>query len=140
MSVREYRDDDTGYLDWLATHPDGYVINIHRSHSPIDARLHDASCSTLSAQIHRDVLLTDQYVKVCGQALAEVEQWAADQVGEPILPCGTCRGTRELRIEHRDVSQRGGNASTKQRGAGMCPKCSSYQLSVTGKCPSCDED
>ena len=30
MSVREFRDDDAGYLDWLATHPDGYVINIAR--------------------------------------------------------------------------------------------------------------
>jgi hypothetical protein len=28
-----YRDDDGGYLDWLAVHPDGYVINIERSHS-----------------------------------------------------------------------------------------------------------
>ena len=24
MSVREFRDDDVGYLAWLAAHPDGY--------------------------------------------------------------------------------------------------------------------
>lgn len=42
--------------------------------------------------------------------------------------------------EHRDVSLRGGDTSTKQRDAGLCPQCSSYQLSVTGKCSSCDED
>ena len=42
--------------------------------------------------------------------------------------------------EHRDVSLRGGNTNTKQRDAGLCPQFSSYQLSVTAKCPSCDED
>ncbi|BBY28115.1 hypothetical protein [Mycolicibacterium sediminis] len=42
--------------------------------------------------------------------------------------------------EHRDLSLRRGNASTKQQDARLCPNCSSYQLSVTGKCPSCDED
>lgn len=42
--------------------------------------------------------------------------------------------------EHRDVSLRGSNAKTKQRDAGICPRCTSYQLSVTGKCPSCDEE
>jgi hypothetical protein len=33
MSAREFHDDDAGYLAWLAVHPDGYVINIARSHS-----------------------------------------------------------------------------------------------------------
>ena len=33
MSVREFRDDDAGYLAWLAAHRDGYVINIERSYS-----------------------------------------------------------------------------------------------------------
>lgn len=42
--------------------------------------------------------------------------------------------------EHRDVSLRGGNTNTKQRDAGLCPQFSSYQLSVTAKSPSCDED
>ncbi len=31
MSAREFRDDDAGYLAWLAAHPDGYVMNIARS-------------------------------------------------------------------------------------------------------------
>lgn len=47
MSAHEYRDDDDGYRDWLNKHPGGYVINVPRSHSPIDAFLHDAGCSAL---------------------------------------------------------------------------------------------
>ena len=37
MDVDEFQDRDTGYLDWVAAHPDGYVINIDRSGY---ARLH----------------------------------------------------------------------------------------------------
>lgn len=42
MSAREFGDDDDGYLAWLAAHPDGYVINIGRSHSATAARVHRA--------------------------------------------------------------------------------------------------
>jgi hypothetical protein len=51
MSAREFRDDDTGYLAWLSTHPDGYVINIARSHSVTEARVHRAGCRTISGKI-----------------------------------------------------------------------------------------
>ncbi len=44
MSAREFRDDDAGYLAWLAAHPDGYVINIARSQSATEARVHHAGC------------------------------------------------------------------------------------------------
>ena len=91
MSAHEFRDDDNGYMEWRAKHPDGYVINIHQSYSPIDAHLHDASCSTLITPIEGGLKLTNQYVKVCGETLAEVEDWAADHVSEAISPCGICR-------------------------------------------------
>jgi hypothetical protein len=38
---------------------------------------------------------TGQYVKVCAEHLAEVEQWASDHVGEPIPCCRTCRPARQ---------------------------------------------
>jgi hypothetical protein len=28
--TREFRDDDPGYLLWIASHPSGFVINIRR--------------------------------------------------------------------------------------------------------------
>lgn len=90
MSATEFCDDDTNYLAWRAAHPDGYVINILRSHNPAAARLHYAKCSTIG-QIARRLALTGQYVKVCADELAELEQWANVYVGAPIRPCGTCR-------------------------------------------------
>lgn len=130
MSAREYRDDDTGYLNWRDKNPRGYVLNIHRNHSPADAHLHDVSCSSLLAPIVAGLKLTDQYVKVCGRTADEVQEWAGKHVSEPIPDCKSCR----------DIGANGGGISHNQSDARMCPRCSMYQLSVTGKCPSCDED
>ena len=38
MGVREFLDEDAGYLAWLAAHADGDVINIALSHSTSEAR------------------------------------------------------------------------------------------------------
>ena len=87
----EFRDDDAGYLAWLATHPEGYVINIARSHNATQARVHHAGCQTICGQISVGRGWTGPYVKVCAEHLAELEQWAIETVGQPISPCGTCR-------------------------------------------------
>lgn len=41
--------------------------------------------------------------------------------------------------EHRDVSLRGSSANTAKRAPERCPRCRIYELSVTRKCPQCDE-
>jgi hypothetical protein len=74
MSVREFRDDDAGYRAWIAAHPDGYVINIARSHSATEARVHHAGCRTINGQNPRAGTWTGPYVKVCAERLAELEQ------------------------------------------------------------------
>lgn len=94
MSACVFRDDDAGYLAWLAAHPDGYVINIARSPNAAGARVHDAGCRTICGQIPRGGARTGPYVKVCAEHLAELEQWAIDHVGEPIPRCGTCHPAR----------------------------------------------
>lgn len=91
MSCRKFREDDAGYLAWLAAHPDGYVINIARSYNPTDARVHHAGCWTISRQMpHGGKSWTGPWVKVCAEDLAELEKWAIDQVREPIRRCGIC--------------------------------------------------
>jgi hypothetical protein len=41
-------DDDEGYLAWVASHPDGYVVNCGRSPTPAYLRLHRAACKFIS--------------------------------------------------------------------------------------------
>ena len=92
---REFSDDDPGYLTWLAAHPDGYVINISRSRSATEARVHHAGCRTISGQNPRGGAWTGPYIKVCAEQLGEIERWAIIQVGGPILRCGICHSARD---------------------------------------------
>lgn len=93
-NAREFRDDDDGYLAWIADHPDGYVINIVRGHTPAGARIHRAGCWTVSRVGLRGASWTEgQYVKICANRLADLEHWAAIVVPGPIETCGTCGPT-----------------------------------------------
>ena len=84
MSAQEFRDDDAGYLQWLATHRDGFVINIARNRRAADARIHCAECRTISGQNRRGGPWTEAYVKVCADTVAELEHWATSKVtGRP---------------------------------------------------------
>lgn len=88
--TRVFRDDDVGYLNWLAANPDGYVINIARGLSASAARVHRAGCWTINGQNPHKGPWTGSYVKVCAEKLADIEQWANAKVGVPIPQCGTC--------------------------------------------------
>jgi hypothetical protein len=85
-----FRDDDEGYVAWVFSHPDAYVINIQRSYNPSDARLHHAGCSTISPERLSRGVATHHYVKVCANLLGELDEWAVNQTGSPITRCGTC--------------------------------------------------
>jgi len=45
--VEELRNEDGGYLSWVAAHHGGYVINILYSLNPKVARFHHAACHTI---------------------------------------------------------------------------------------------
>jgi hypothetical protein len=101
MSARTFCGDDAGYLAWLDTHPAGYLINIHRSYgtrgNPGDSRLHHASCRSLPRSQRGS--LTDPYVKVCADDLADLEAWARATLRGDIQPCGSCHGrSRPVRV------------------------------------------
>ena len=87
----EFRDDDAGYLAWLADHPEGYVINVARSHRATGARMHHAGCKTIGRQSSAGSTWTGPYVKVCAEDSAELQRWAIESIGQPISPCGICR-------------------------------------------------
>jgi hypothetical protein len=91
MSIHEFRDDDQGYLEWLARHNDGYVVNINRSFSATDARLHQADCSELTRDPGEGKARTGSYIKICSTSASELDQWAAQRVPEAIRRCGTCQ-------------------------------------------------
>lgn len=46
-SMRHFVDDDVAYLDWLADHPEGFVLNTGRNPSAAYLMLHRTSCGTI---------------------------------------------------------------------------------------------
>ena len=91
MTVEEFRDhDDQGYLRWAASHFRGYVINIQRTHTPRDARLHAAYCETITGTPARGDTFTGDWIKVCSDSLAELDSWARQHTGAVVKRCGLC--------------------------------------------------
>lgn len=74
------------YHRWLRGHGRGLVINILRGYGrPDEARLHFADCVSISDSTMPYV--TGDYVKVCGDQRADLQQWASETVGREIQTC-----------------------------------------------------
>jgi hypothetical protein len=86
-----FTDNDAGYLAWLSTNPAGFVINTLRTPSVDNLILHRATCGTITGTPARGDQWTGQWVKVCSQELAALDDWARREVGGDLRPCGRCR-------------------------------------------------
>ena len=73
--VEQFVDDDPGYLDWVARHPDGFVINTGRTPTFSYLMLHRARCGTITGRPARGTTFTGDYAKVCG-GRGELEAFA----------------------------------------------------------------
>jgi hypothetical protein len=71
MSVCVFRDDDEGYLAWLAAHPDGFVLNIVGGSNVTGARVQRAGCWTINRQTAQGRSWTKDYEKWCADHAAE---------------------------------------------------------------------
>jgi hypothetical protein len=88
--VEQFVDDDPGYLDWVARHPDGFVINTGRTPTVSYLMLHRARCGSITGRPARGTTFTGDYAKVCG-GREELEAFA-QQLGGHSQPCGLCLG------------------------------------------------
>jgi hypothetical protein len=91
MSITKFRDEDRAYLDWAAAHDHGYVVDVRRSMNPADARVHRASCGTITGNPTRGRRWTRAYVKYCSESLRELEAWARGQFAAPLTHCRRCQ-------------------------------------------------
>ncbi|MGO9972243.1 MAG: ADP-ribosylglycohydrolase family protein [Solirubrobacteraceae bacterium] len=135
MSVQEFRDDDQGYLQWIAAHQDSYVINIRAGLNPADARLHDASCRTIGGEIPHGAAWTGPYVKICAEKLGELEEWAIQHAGGPITLCGTCYPSRDP-AEVKRLSRMGSRVPEVSPGRDIAAAATGREAQVRG--PSSD--
>lgn len=92
-----FDDGDVSYLRWLASNPEGYVLNTLRSKPATYMTLHRATCSSIS-EYHPNAssgaFTEREYIKVCTNELGALRTWVR-QHGRPdgsfSSECGICQ-------------------------------------------------
>ena len=86
----KFKDNDEDYLRWIKQNPEGYVVNSYRKPKKSFLRLHCADCWTINTPA-RDNWTTKDYIKTCSVSLAELENWAKEEIGGGMMHCKICR-------------------------------------------------
>ena len=89
--VAVFIDRDSEYVEWLARHSNGLVLNCERSPRASYLILHRASCGTISGTPARGKNWTGPYIKVCASERATLESWAQLKTGGKLRGCRMCR-------------------------------------------------
>ena len=66
-------ENDARYLDWLAGHLAGFVVNVRRDFNRNYVVLHRATCWTISCRRDDGAYTERGYRKICGESLDEIQ-------------------------------------------------------------------
>lgn len=86
-----FRDDDDGFFEWQEASPTGQFINTERKPNPNYLVLHKSGCPHFKGG-SESVRWTKDYVKICSDDRAALDEWAGETVGGEITLCRTCFG------------------------------------------------
>jgi hypothetical protein len=86
-----FADDDPGYVEWLADHPEGFVLDTHAPPRPGHLILHRAACPRVSRPLP-GVLDAPRFGKACAATAAELRAWATGLTDGAPRSCSLCGG------------------------------------------------
>lgn len=93
--MKKFEYDDSGYLSWLASHPDGYVLNVRADPDPDYVVLHRAGCWQISTpRPSAEAYTGNSYRKWCAGIVEELRSAAKREGrvdGSFSKRCGLCR-------------------------------------------------
>ena len=77
MAAHIFRNADQAFAEWLARHPDGYVVNTNSKPSKNYFVLHRARCSSLSSSVEPGGYTARNYMKACTSDVtpSSLEAW-----------------------------------------------------------------
>lgn len=85
MSVETFDSDDTGYIDWLERHPDGYVVNTRQVIDPEYLVLHQSGCSSIrkypKMEENPGGFTERRYRKICATSHSELKNYLVHLTG-----------------------------------------------------------
>lgn len=88
--MQTFVDDDEGYLAWLEANPTGFVVNTTRTPTNAYLVLHRASCGYIRSS-EKTNWTTTNFIKVCSEQVADLEEWAKATSGGLLNPCQRCK-------------------------------------------------
>ena len=98
--MAEFVNDELGYTNWVSEHPMGYVLVSHNPPNFNYLTTHRADCHCINpAKAPHKKNWTKNYIKACGDSLAELQQWASTRFGNwdlVLSPCKHCVNSGRL--------------------------------------------
>ena len=70
--------DDGPYIKWIASNPNGYVINTRRENDPTYMVLHTATCKHISnyhSMCKPGAFTERTFIKICSDNINELSTW-----------------------------------------------------------------
>jgi hypothetical protein len=89
----EFHDDDAGYLDWIARHLNGFVLNVRETPDPEYVVLHRARCPSISTSREPGAYTERSYRKYCSESVEDLRHAARQEGrrdGSFSRRCGMC--------------------------------------------------
>lgn len=88
--VKQFMEDDPGYLDWVKNNNGGYVVNYMGGPTPFHPVLHKAECRTITGTPSNGTRWTGTWLKACSQDLSELRGWLDGQGAADVRACRVC--------------------------------------------------
>ena len=96
----QFIDDDSGYLNWLAANPNGFVVNSERTPKSGYLILHRVSCSHINSSDRKNWTTTG-YAKTCSLDQSALAAWASAITSGVLDACHFCKPTDRTDVDSK---------------------------------------
>ena len=87
--MQTFDDNKAGYLKWVASNPNGFVINAPKQSDSFPYMLHRANCSHITTDRHTNYTTTD-FKKICSLNRQELVEWGTNDSSD-FQECKHCK-------------------------------------------------
>jgi hypothetical protein len=97
QALHHFENDEPGYLAWIRTNTDGYVLNLNRRPKKNYLVLHRASCRDICIPSpHRgtEQFTGGNYAKLCATDVGSIATWISEKVPAALGFSGLCKRCR----------------------------------------------
>lgn len=88
--VYVFDNDDDGYLDWVSSHPGGFIANMDRKQNVPKYPMAHLTTHKLMTSVKIGNFTTGDYIKFCSSSLEELDRYAVNMYGRPLTHCSVC--------------------------------------------------